>query len=1178
MRFPPTTRHRLCHARVRVRALPAFARAAQGVRSSGATVWPFVHNSMIDLEEKLRTARLQGRPGCGRPWRKVIVVVEGIYSMEGDLCPLRQIVALKKAYGAYLYLDEAHSIGAVGPTGRGVCELLGVPTSEVDVMMGTFTKSFGSVGGYVAADEAAIAALRARSDGTLHACAMSPPAVQQVLSSLRVISQADGPESASGALGRAKLRALAQNVALFRQGLIDMGCEVLGDDGSPVVPIMLYHPLKMRNFSRELLARNIAVVVVGYPASPVLLERARFCVSAAHTPEQLAYALSSIREVAAGLGMLYHADERHRAARAAAAAAKAQRLRSAPLSLDAAALAQLSATLPAWEPEPLCGPESARHAAARAPCAAAVLSQLPAGTSVALAACDPLGLRQLPQLRAVAASTIQRYGVGTCGPRAFYGTLDLHIELEAQLAAFLGTERAIVYSSAVATISSMLPALAKRTDTIFVDDGAHASARIRNGISLSRARVRLYAHGDTEALRQLLLEQDALDARLPHKKRGRRLIVTEGVCAATGAIAPLPALLALRDAFGAYLVADETHSVGVLGAKGRGVAEHFGLEPACIDAIVGSLEHAFSSVGGFCAGSAQVVRQQRLFATGFIFSASLPAYCAAVAAEALRTLQREPQRAAAARAASLALRAELEASGALKARALVLSGGEAGFLHVRAPAAGKDAAAQRAALGRVAARVLDSYKMVLTVLPAELGEVDEPPRGLSPALAGRARAASVSASAAARTRAAPLPSLRLSPNGQLSAAQIASAATAISRALLEELPAPAPGSPLSLKPPTLRANGAAAASALLPLSLPPVAAAAAGDAMDAGAGAGAAVARHFSASSSDGGDTSSDGALSSSEEPLRAAPAARLVGGAREKGGKEGLGPIGAEQDRNGGGAPALVRVDTPLGIAFSLARRAAHSYLSKQAEWGVRTIVMPVIVRARASPLWSRLFWFMSLLGSEAFYVAAFPALIWTEAAVGAHDGASLARTLVLFFAASVVAGNVLKVALALPRPHVQPPVGAAALPPADEGWNCDYAWPSISAMNAVRARGGGGARARARRRAVPRNCSPREADAALCSCALILRPRSAGDAVAWPASAGAPAPRPRCAASLAPRRSACRSSCCATTLGAPTSGRRPTRSRRCSATPPPSSGPRAFAARGWWRVRPPRRTCRAA
>jgi 7-keto-8-aminopelargonate synthetase-like enzyme len=103
-----------------------------------------------DLERVLREAFIQGQPRTGRPWTKIMIVVEGIYSMEGNICRLPEIVAIKKKYKAYLYVDEAHSIGALGKTGRGVCDYWGVDTADVDLLMGTFTKSFGSAGGYIA--------------------------------------------------------------------------------------------------------------------------------------------------------------------------------------------------------------------------------------------------------------------------------------------------------------------------------------------------------------------------------------------------------------------------------------------------------------------------------------------------------------------------------------------------------------------------------------------------------------------------------------------------------------------------------------------------------------------------------------------------------------------------------------------------------------------------------------------------------------------------------------------------------------------------------------------------------------------------------------------------------------------------------------------------------------------
>ena len=113
---------------------------------------------MDHLESILRTAIIEGQPRTHRPWRKILIVVEGVYSMEGSLVNLPEVIRLKKKYGAYIYLDEAHSIGALGPTGRGVVEHFGCDVNDIDIMMGTFTKSFGAAGGYIAANKVSIAA------------------------------------------------------------------------------------------------------------------------------------------------------------------------------------------------------------------------------------------------------------------------------------------------------------------------------------------------------------------------------------------------------------------------------------------------------------------------------------------------------------------------------------------------------------------------------------------------------------------------------------------------------------------------------------------------------------------------------------------------------------------------------------------------------------------------------------------------------------------------------------------------------------------------------------------------------------------------------------------------------------------------------------------------------------
>lgn len=263
-----------------------------GARGSGAKVAVFSHNTPEHLEEVLREAIAEGQPRTHRPWKKIIVVIEGIYSMEGELCKLSEIVAVSKKYKAYIYLDEAHSIGAIGKTGRGVCELAGVDPADVEVMMGTFTKSFGSCGGYIAGSKELIKYLKFVSPGHLYATAMSPPAVEQVISALKVIVGEDGTNR-----GAKKLAQIKDNSNFFREELRKMGCEVIGDPDSPIMPIMLYNPAKIPAFSRECLKRNVAIVTVAFPATPLLLARARICISAAHTREDLQRALEVINEV-----------------------------------------------------------------------------------------------------------------------------------------------------------------------------------------------------------------------------------------------------------------------------------------------------------------------------------------------------------------------------------------------------------------------------------------------------------------------------------------------------------------------------------------------------------------------------------------------------------------------------------------------------------------------------------------------------------------------------------------------------------------------------------------------------------------------------------------------------------------------------------------------------------------
>uniref|UniRef100_G3TAY1 serine C-palmitoyltransferase n=1 Tax=Loxodonta africana TaxID=9785 RepID=G3TAY1_LOXAF len=271
-----------------------------GARLSGATIRVFKHNNTKNLEKLLRDAVIYGQPRTHRAWKKILILVEGIYSMEGSIVHLPQIVALKNKYKAYLYIDEAHSIGTMGPTGRGVVEFFGMDPRDVDVLMGTFSKSFGSSGGYIAGRKDLVDYLRVNSHSAVYATSMSPPVSEQIIRSIKFLMGMDGTTQ-----GTQRVQQLAKNTRYFRQRLKQMGFIVYGNEESPVVPLLLYMPGKIAAFARLLLKKKIGVVVVGFPATPLAGARARFCVSAAHTREDLDTVLEAIDEIGDLLQLKY---------------------------------------------------------------------------------------------------------------------------------------------------------------------------------------------------------------------------------------------------------------------------------------------------------------------------------------------------------------------------------------------------------------------------------------------------------------------------------------------------------------------------------------------------------------------------------------------------------------------------------------------------------------------------------------------------------------------------------------------------------------------------------------------------------------------------------------------------------------------------------------------------------
>ncbi|XP_066599906.1 serine palmitoyltransferase 1 isoform X2 [Prorops nasuta] len=253
-----------------------------------------------------------------------------------------------------------------------------------------------------------------------------------------------------------------------------------------------------------------------------------------------------------------------------------------------------------------------------------------------------LGFLENKEIEDKAISTIKKYGVGSCGPRGFYGTVDVHLELEERLAIFTGTEEAVVYSYGFSTVASAIPAYCKRNDIVFVDEKVNFA--IQKGLDASRSNVRYFKHNNINNLEVLLQEQAKKDENNFTKAvRTKRFLIVEGIYANTGTLCPLPELIKLCRKYKLRLFVDESISFGTIGNNGRGVTEHFNVPKHEIDLIIGSLETALGSIGGFCVGSSFIIDHQRLSGLGYCFSASLPPFLTTSAIKSLDIMTENPQ-------------------------------------------------------------------------------------------------------------------------------------------------------------------------------------------------------------------------------------------------------------------------------------------------------------------------------------------------------------------------------------------------------------------------------------------------------------------------------------------------------------------------------------------------------
>jgi len=255
-----------------------------------------------------------------------------------------------------------------------------------------------------------------------------------------------------------------------------------------------------------------------------------------------------------------------------------------------------------------------------------------------LAAYNFYNLNANEQIKEKAIQTLRTYGVGPCGPPQFYGTQDVHMRTEADIASYLGTEGCIVYAQAFSTITSVIPAFCKRGDIIVADRAVNYS--IRRGLEISRSNIKWYNHGDMDDLERVMKKVVQEQAK---KKLTRRFVVTEALFETIGDMSNLPKLIELKEKYKFRIILDETWSFGVLGRTGRGLTEAQNVDSTQVDMIVGSLAGPLCAGGGFCAGRKDVVEHQRLMAASYTFSAALPAMLAMTASESLNVLQCNPE-------------------------------------------------------------------------------------------------------------------------------------------------------------------------------------------------------------------------------------------------------------------------------------------------------------------------------------------------------------------------------------------------------------------------------------------------------------------------------------------------------------------------------------------------------
>jgi 8-amino-7-oxononanoate synthase len=256
--------------------------ALVGGKLSRATVVNFRHNNLDDLEKVLRENRAKHK--------NALILAEGLYSMDGDFPDLPRLIQIKKRFGCWLMMDEAHSLGVMGKTGRGSFEHFGVNPREVDIWMGTLSKTLGSCGGYICGSSDLIEILKYQAPGFVYSVGLSPPATAAALASLRILKS-----------DPARVARLVANGHLFVEEAKKAGLDTMTSAGYSVVPVMIGDPVRAVRLTDRLMERGINALPIIHPAVPMKAARIRFFMTSRHTPEQIRSTVKIVAEELANI-------------------------------------------------------------------------------------------------------------------------------------------------------------------------------------------------------------------------------------------------------------------------------------------------------------------------------------------------------------------------------------------------------------------------------------------------------------------------------------------------------------------------------------------------------------------------------------------------------------------------------------------------------------------------------------------------------------------------------------------------------------------------------------------------------------------------------------------------------------------------------------------------------------